>query len=72
MAKSNPEEQQERGGRSSAGVGEAGGGGSMEIRVWLQSPEGFSEEAASVPEKRFLSKVHSTHRGMEVWKTQDH
>lgn len=25
MAKSNPEEQQERGGRSSAGVGEAGG-----------------------------------------------
>lgn len=54
------------------GWGRLGGGGGMEIQVWLQSPEGFSEEAASVPEKRFLSKVHSTHRGMEVWKTQDH
>ena len=54
------------------GWGRLGGRGGMEIWVSLQSWEGFSEEAASVLEKRFLSKVHSTYRGMEVWKTRDH
>ena len=51
------------------GWGRLGGRGRMEIWVWLQSWEGFSEGAAYVLEKRFLSQVHSTYRRMEVWKT---
>ena len=35
----------------------------------LGGREGFSEGAAYVLEKRFLSQVHSTYRRMEVWKT---
>ena len=38
---------------------EGGGCGDMGSWVWLQSWEGFSEEAASALEKRLLSGAHS-------------
>lgn len=42
------------------GGGKEGGGyGDMGSWVWLHSWEGFSEEAASALEKRFLSGAHS-------------
>lgn len=47
-------------------------GGRHGDRGVAAEPEGFPEEAASILEKRCLSEVHSTYRGMEVWKTQDH